>query len=249
MLRNGEGKKLYIVTSMSLQLRKVRFEDEDFPHYFLCTYIPKGAGSDRLSKSLLSFKDGQSPHRKAWTDCATGELKKVDDLQGACILRALHHNEMQVRDHIRHSLDHLGVKIAHAVSGSYQADCLAKIKEVPKLTTLSKAERMTALSQAYKFSIPDRLPKRLLIIDDIYTSGATTLAILSAVLKAVPSCDISIFTLAATDYDPSLNDAIKLKSTYEWEPNDGWMLVAEDSPEYAEALTTLKHYILNDQFV
>lgn len=234
---------------MALQQRKVLYEQEYFTHYFLCRYIPKTKGSDRLSRSLLSFKAGHSPHQKAWTDCAVSELKKIRELEGTLIIRALTHTEQRVSDHEQQSIDYLGVKLAHAFSGTYQSDCLQKIKLVPKLVSLNKTERTAALYNAYRFTAPDRIPKRILIIDDILTSGATTQAIIHAVLKALPSIDITIFTLATTDYDTALNQDIELRARpYSWEPNQGWMMVAENTELYGEALATIKGYILNDTF-
>lgn len=235
--------------SMALQHRKIMIEDEFFKHYFLCSYIPKSTGSDRLSQSLLSFKNGHPPHRKAWMDCAVSEVKKIKDLHGAMIIRALGHDELIIAENSQGSLDQLSVKIAHSVGGDYRPDYLQKTKPIEKLISLNKAQREAVLHGAYRFHVPNRRPKNILIVDDILTSGATVSAMISAVLKALPSVDISIFTLASTDYNTQLNENVTLKSSpYRWVPESGWMIVQEDSERYAETLTALKGFILNNSF-
>jgi hypothetical protein len=139
---------------MALQERKIKHDDNVFAHYFLFSYIPKSHGSDLMSRSLLSFKEGRSPHRRAWIDCAVEEMKSKRELEGAYIIRALGHNELSAPKYVKHALDFLGIKLSHALAGTYGTDLLSKIREVPKLTALSKAERVKACLNSYRFSLP-----------------------------------------------------------------------------------------------
>lgn len=234
---------------MGLQKQRILYGDEYLTHYFLCRYIPKAAGSDRLSQSLVSFKKGYAPHAKAWIDCAVSEMRTISEVRESLVIRALGHDEQVVVENTGRSLDQLGVKIAHALNGSYQPECIQKSRVTQKLTSLTKAEREEALKNTYRFNMPDRTPKKILILDDILTSGATVRSIMQAILKVFSSASITIFTLATTDYNVLSNKDVKLKSSpYEWETNTGWLRVSEGQEYYAEALAKLKDHILRDSF-
>lgn len=235
---------------MSLQKRKLLHEAEYFPHYYLCTYIPKAAGSDRLSQSLLHFKNGTSPHLQAWTECAVEELQSVRELREAYVIRAFGHDELVHNSGRNESLARLTVKICNAIQGTYVPNFLEKTRNTKKLAYLSKAEREDEVYRVYRFTSPDRDPKQVLIIDDILTSGATIRSIIAAVLSATPSVKISVFTLAYTAQHGVDNSDVSLKGkSYQWQPNDGWMVAAEGSPEYAATHARIKHLIIHDLFI
>jgi predicted amidophosphoribosyltransferase len=231
---------------MALQHRRILFEQEYFSHYYLCHYIPKSSGNDLYSQSLLAFKENKSLHLKAWSECALAEVRKIESAQGALVVRALHHDEQVVNTSHR-SLDKLGTKLAHALSGSYHPECLQKVRPVAKLLSLSKAEREQELDSVYRFFIPERMPRNVLILDDILTSGSTVRAIIAAVLKSYPAANISVFTLGYTEYDVTRNESIRLKGyDYAWEAGRGWMEVAEDSDGYTISLAKLKDHIVHN---
>lgn len=234
---------------MGLQKRKIEFDAEFFPHYYLCTYIPRSRGSDLLSQSLVHFKDGHSPHKQAWSECAVEELQKVPELKYSYVIRALGHSERTAAN-APFSIHKLTTQVTKALRGTHSGNFLEKIRDTRKLSTslLSKHQREVELLNVYRFESPARNPKHILIIDDILTTGTTIRAIIGAVLKVCPSVNISVFTLATTDYTDELNSRVELKGkNYVWQV-DGWMRVAEDSPEYAATLEKLKQFIMNDSF-
>ncbi len=55
---------------MGLQQTSIRYHNDDFyPHFFLCNYLPGSIGRDTFSNSLLKFKRGEHPDLDGWIDC------------------------------------------------------------------------------------------------------------------------------------------------------------------------------------
>ena len=80
---------------MALQLRTFRNGNISVDHFYLCHYRPKNAGEqDRLSQSLLRFKNGMEPDVRAWIECSVAELEKKFINSGAAVMRALGHDEV-----------------------------------------------------------------------------------------------------------------------------------------------------------
>ena len=234
---------------MPLQHKLFTSGKEIFFHYFLCRYIPKYIGTDKLSQSIISFKENTPPHPEAWISCAIEAIEDQTALSGSCIIRALTHSEVSVDTNHQRSLDKLCRGIAGAIKGTYHPEFLTKSKAVGKLTPLSKTEREHAVKDAYQFVFTGTLPKRILIVDDIMTSGCTLRAIIASIRKVMPDIGISLFTLAWTDYEAFQNASLKLTgNAYTWQPNAGWMEVAENSPEYAVTLGKLRELIMRDAF-
>lgn len=90
-----------------------------------------------------------------------------------------------------------------------------------------------------------------LLIDDILTTGTTMRMIIRAIRRLFPRSLIRIFTLARSDYDPSLNLSSPLHGqNYHLENSAGW-IVAEDSISvypYLLSAETLKKKILANSF-
>lgn len=236
---------------MGIQKRKLLYESEYFPHYYLCNYVPKYYHSDLLSQSLIHFKNGSSPHHQAWVECAFEELKKVRELKFCHVIRALGHNERVIEANAKQPINKLTAQLSNAVQGTSLINFLEKVRTTCKLSTsqFTKEQRDDELYNVYQFNSPGRSAKHILIIDDILTTGSTMRAIIAAVLKACPSITISVFTLAHTHYSPEVNANIKLSGkNYSWAHHEGWMLAEEDSPEYARKLSKLKQLIMTDSF-
>lgn len=152
----------------------------NIPHLFLCHYRPLSSGKDPLSRSLLRFKMTRQPDLAAWTDCAAELLTAAKIPPDTIILRALHHDETQAS--LTTALDTLCQTLAQTLQSSYQPLLLRKNTPCRPLKDLSLAEKNTELKDQYTYN-PITTPPAILIVDDIYTSGATILAILQAILS------------------------------------------------------------------
>lgn len=225
-------------------LQEQQLFDGDYScvHRFLCHYRPKSHGSDDLSLSLLRFKKRLQVDWQAWTECAADVLApRIEN--STLILRALHHNEVRVGES---ALDALGALIGRKSHGHYKPTSLAKTRGIPSLKHLSQREREDTLRNAYIFTMPDVPVHSVLILDDILTTG-TTLRAISYAVKSVVDLPVSLFTLAYTTYEDSLNQRINLQGhAYQWQKSQ-WLVAEEDQPAY-QSLQHLKQKIQTDQW-
>ncbi|HTJ14658.1 MAG TPA: hypothetical protein VL547_21610 [Dinghuibacter sp.] len=176
-------------------------------HLFLCHYYPLGYGADRLSHSLVRFKMGLAPDVGAWTSAALSTLGGL--APGTLVVRALHHQELCSTG--RRPLDALGEAIARRSGGRYDAGLLAKRRVTRTCREmLTKAERIAELKGVYYWwgGNPGRWGQRVLILDDIVTTGATASAILEVVHEALPEAKLMVFSLARASPDKTLNMAL-----------------------------------------
>lgn len=69
-------------------------------------------------------------------------------------------------------------------------------------TTQNRAERWTNVAGIFSVRRPERLAeKHILLVDDVLTTGATIITCAETLLREVPSCRISIVTLAVSSYE------------------------------------------------
>ena len=84
--------------AMPLHQTYLSYKKELYPHYYLCHYLPRSAGRDTLSHSLLKFKRSRQPDLEGWIDCALEMTTSMPVPPGATLIRALHHNETAIPD-------------------------------------------------------------------------------------------------------------------------------------------------------
>ena len=205
------------------------------PHFYLCHYCPRMTGPDELSDSLILFKEGNPTHLKGWIDCALEMLGSIPLYKNTLVLRALHNDERQLTGHEKNGLDMLGRDIAWTFGGKYQPSLLAKSKTTRKfgLFQHTKREREAALQNVYSLTAP--LPEgdhsRILLIDDIVTTGATASAIIRVIKASAPAANITVFSLARASRDHAFNTGIQLKGRdSQWQPDSGWVVQEEAMP-------------------
>jgi len=91
----------------------------------------------------------------------------------------------------------LAKKYAKKWDISFRNDIVIKIKEVPPQSSLSRAERLVNLNQAFSIKNKKAIEgKRILLIDDIITTG-TTLKVCGELLYQAGAKDVQCITLAA----------------------------------------------------
>ncbi len=230
---------------MALQQNVIECNGEKFDHYYLCHYRPQSSGSDKLSQSLIRFKNGWSVDGNAWMSCSIEELQKITFKGKVLLLRALHSNEITVSKNSNTSLDRLCRSIGQEMNFIYRPEFLGKKRKTRPAKLLSRSDRETELHDVYLFSGKLIDFEEILVVDDILTTGQTLRAIMKAI-RSIMNCPITLYTLACTDHQSILNITLQLRSpAYRWEPRQGWG-IAQDSKAIYSSLQALKHQILSD---
>jgi len=234
---------------MGLQCRSISFEGKTFQHYYLCHYRPIRAGADALSQSLVRFKQGLKLHVDAWSACAVQELVK----KGLGTSGIIVHARRSVESRLLHLEDSplalLCKTLAQSGTGVYESRLLVKTRATVSLKGLSLKERELEMKNVYQVNAENTSRRGdILLIDDIYTSGATIRFILRALLSIGHKRRVNIFTLAYTDYGNDSSQVSTLMSdNYQFMPEFGWSTVAEDQVD-TFTITALNRMIEQDYF-
>ncbi len=73
---------------------------------------------------------------------------------------------------------------------------VVKIKETERQATLSLKERLKNLSSSFKVSKPEIIDKKILLIDDVLTTGSTA-DVISKALKNAGAKEVTVLTIAS----------------------------------------------------
>jgi len=78
-------------------------------------------------------------------------------------------------------------------------DCVVKVKRTPELKDVrNRNKRMELLKDAFRASEPDLAGKKVLLIDDLYRSGATMSAVTNALYESGKAEEVYALTLTRT---------------------------------------------------
>jgi hypothetical protein len=172
-------------------------------------YIPKKHTNgiyDVISKELLSFKDGNKKSIEFWKSIVKQEFEnKSYDY----VVRVLSSNELKASG--RKPLDAIGETIASLTGAIYDKSVLSKSRITEELKYMNKQERIAEISDVYQVSSRlDFSSKRVLIIDDVTTTGTTIKAVAKALKQRTQSIKLHSYCLCKTSDDMNANaDFIK----------------------------------------
>ena len=234
---------------MALQQTWLSYNNDLYPHYYLCHYLPRSAGRDTLSHSLLKFKQGRQPDLEGWIDCALEIGSDLPIPPGATLVRALHHNETAIPDSPA-ALDLLGQQLASRFQHHYHPRLLQKTRTTLPVKSFAKPQREEELQGIYSVNLPyaaalpQSPPRHWLVIDDLLTSGTTVRAIIQAIRHPYPDAPISIFTL--TRADTTTPTPFLKGQNYQLEQGQDWVLSEPPLPYYS--IARLKTMIRTDTF-
>lgn len=149
-----------------------------------------------LQDAICSFKyRGRVPLAKPLASLMIGALPPEIDAD-LIIPVPLHHSRLRAREFNQSLLlaDHVARHLACPVS----ITDLSRLLPTDPQTTLSRPERLRNLRQAFAVHNPDAIAgRRLLLIDDVYTTGTTLNECAKALLKA-GAAFVCALTLART---------------------------------------------------
>lgn len=182
------------------------FENNELsvPGYSLGYYIPSGKDVTELSNLLLEFKHNIShdivTELSHW---AAEELFKKR-IRMDIVIRALRSHETEAIQET--ALDTLGYTLAEYLKAVYQPEALMKTRETYSLKKIEWVKRKVEIENVYNVN-SEYLHEGIsvLIIDDIYSSGAT----MNEIIRSLKSSDINMsiyfFTLGKTAFEPEKN--------------------------------------------
>lgn len=175
--------------------------------YFLCYYIPSKKDATVLSDLLINFKNNAPTNIvNELCEWACTELLQAG-IKIDLIVRALGSKETEPLE--GKALDQLGNKLAEYLNACYKPELLKKRRFTYPMKRLELEERKAAINNAYYFDGKDISgTNTILIIDDIYTSGATINEIIRSVKVEYPKLSICFFTLGKTDFQSDKNKEI-----------------------------------------
>ncbi len=170
--------------------------------YHLAYYIP-GSVDDRVTHYITGFRQGQEPQTTQWIRLAALLLSQTLSID--VIVRALGSKEL--RPEGSSPLDRLGTRIAMKSRAMSVPECVSKDAQTPALQDPGEVrDRKKELGEAYSFMDPGLgTSPRILVIDDVITTGTTLNAICAAIRRAIPQAELFYFALARTD--PSASNA------------------------------------------
>lgn len=166
--------------------------------FHIANFVPVNWGAqDPISRSLVDFQFRREPQTTQWIRLA---LVGADGLGPVdVILRALSSRE-SVSDGLT-SLDRLGSELAQRTGTEYAPGRLTKTRVAAPVKNAGIREaRDRILRGVYVFDASGLdATSRILVLDDIVTTGATFGAITAAIRISLPNADVRYFALGRTD--------------------------------------------------
>jgi len=172
--------------------------------YYIPTHLED---TSNISRLVLNFKDNKPQAVKFWSDLLVNELQKEAGNYSA-IIRPLSSKETD--EIIPGALDTLGQTLSDALHTPYIGQFFVK-DEIRKALHFipSATERYQTLADNYNLKYrlkPDKVGKaRLLLIDDVATTGATAKTICELFSKSYPDCQLNLVTIARTQNSKDAN--------------------------------------------
>jgi predicted amidophosphoribosyltransferase len=174
-----------------------RYPGVDTVYHVAYYHAARVGYQDVISRSVHDFKDGSEPQLTRWISLAAPLVCK--ELQFDLIIRALGSAEENATGTA--PLDKLCNAIAECSGADYTPERLRKSSPVRALTTLGgRVMRQKELDGVYEFDgkgLPESL--RILMVDDLATTGATMEAVTKAIRSSHAGAEILHFVLARVE--------------------------------------------------
>ncbi len=102
--------------------------------------------------------------------------------------------------------EYLAEGVAAELGVGVERGNLVRRRHNPAQARTAKSERWTNVEEIFAVRRPERLAGRhILLMDDVFTTGATIVSCADALLHSVPGCRISIATLAVSKHELGLD--------------------------------------------
>ena len=169
-------------------------------YYYIINYFPKHSNYfDNYSQAILKFKNGESPYVSKWAALARERVQHFD-YKFDYIIRVLSSNETYCLDN--HPLSQVCKQIGEATHANFYTLALEKKSPTRQLKYLKVDDKRCEIENEYIFRISEynRVPplSRILLVDDILTTGTTASVIAKKIKSKLPDSKIYLFTLGKT---------------------------------------------------
>ncbi len=182
----------------STDLLSFSYQTPDIKRVYHLAYYqaPRYGFQDGISKYLQEFRAGREPLTSRWIALAVSGICKTISFD--IIVRALHSKETTVGG--KSPLDSLCQAIAKESGATYAPERLHKTRDTKPVGSLgAKAARQQELVDIYQFNDSGLSEScKILIVDDLVTTGSTLEAIAGAIRKTLPKAEINCFVLGRT---------------------------------------------------
>jgi hypothetical protein len=151
-----------------------------------------------MRKTIIDFKNCEEYAVRHLVIESLEKLQYLDIPGYLLVVRAFGNKELTHGDMGTGSLDRLGVSISGVFDWEYDPAVIYKKRTVP-IKSLSILQRQAVMEGIYGFK-PEGFEnlRRVLIIDDVVTTGTTVRAIAEPILKVFPKAEIIAFAIAWT---------------------------------------------------
>jgi predicted amidophosphoribosyltransferase len=186
---------------MELMKRKLRLDSgRAIDLYHLCYYLSKNTSRDSEQQLVLDFKNNEEQAVRRFIIEAIENLQHLGIDEDTLILRALSSKETKADQNMARGLRRLGTSLSWVFDCDHFPSMLYKKRVTEPIKNLGIAERKAELAGVYAVdqNIVDLNERKVLLIDDVVTTGATVSAIIDAILKAFPQTQVEVFSLAWT---------------------------------------------------
>jgi predicted amidophosphoribosyltransferase len=185
---------------MNLMKRRLRYSEKKFfDLYHLHYYFSKEPEIGGTRKMIIDFKNYEEDAVRDLIFEALEKLRALDIDHHVLVIRALMSHELIIGDMGSGSLDRLGTSLAGVFGCDYDPGVIYKRRHTVAIKSLNILQRQAALDGIYAFNRSGfESLKRILIIDDIVTTGTTARAIALPILQAFPNAEINVFAIAWT---------------------------------------------------
>lgn len=166
-------------------------------HHIAYYHVSRAGYQDRISRSIIDFKEGKDPQQSRWISLATSLLERA--VQPDLIVRRLAPEETKAEKVT--SLDLLCESIADSCECEFDRRRLSKVRVTNTLNDLAgRAARKKELEDVYTFDANGLAEDlKILVVDDITITGSTLEAITCAIKRELPEAEVSCFVLGRTD--------------------------------------------------
>lgn len=138
-----------------------------------------------LGKQLImDFKYNRKTYLGKMFGNMLGDLAKTAFSESIDMIVSVPLHEKRYAERGFNQMDLIGEPLAEVYDVPYRNYVLVRNMNTPKLKNLNRKERMNIMRDAFNVKPEEVLGKRILIIDDIYTTGATMNACAEVLLEA-----------------------------------------------------------------